>query len=465
MKDKLLFLSKFAHFFTKTSVTACYNSLRMMPVYIPTALLPSIKKFENGADPKNLLLSLNGEARDAFPDAIKALKNAKVLVQNLKEDTKVIEYFMGLLGKPYPHLVYFVLTEKCNLRCSYCFIKNREPTTYKKHNMTPDVASKGLDFFCRLIAEDPRQFELEKTIVFYGGEPLINWKVFEMLLDKISEYKARGKLPKKTTLNLVTNGTLLNKNIAEKLKRHGVQVSISIDGDDFATNSNRIYENGGPVYEDVRRSFKICKELDMNVGASCTLSEASIENFDTTIKVLIDECGVTNLGLNLMITNGQKTVEGYNEKAAKFIIDAFKIFRTRGVYEDRIRRKANAFIERNVWPFDCGAAGGNQIVITPDGCVGVCHGFIAKKKYFPTSVFDDNFDISKDQTYQEWSMRSPLNMPECQNCPALGICGGGCPFQAKIEKGSIWNLDERFCVHAKMTLEWLIWDLFEQVQT
>ena len=47
--------------------------------------------------------------------------------------------------------------------------------------------------------------------------------------------------------------------------------------------------------------------------------------------------------------------DDYNERAARFIIKAFQVFRERGIYEDRIMRKVNAFIERNVWPFDCGA--------------------------------------------------------------------------------------------------------------
>ena len=202
----------------------------------------------------------------------------------------------------------------------------------------------------------------------------------------------------------------------------------------------------------------------MDIGASCTLSEASISNFDTTISILLDECGVTNLGLNLMITGNQKMAEGYSEKAARFIIKAFQIFRERGVYEDRIMRKVNAFVEKKIWPFDCGAAGGNQIVIAPNGDVGICHGFTAERKYFPTNINDDAFDVSRDVIYNEWSTRSPLNMPQCQGCPALGMCGGGCPFQAEIETGSIWNLDERFCVHAKLTLEWLIWDLLKQTR-
>jgi len=435
----------------------------MMPVFIPVELLPAIKNFERGACPDDILF--NPKERDNFLAVIEALKDARVLIQNQDEDDQALEYFMNLLGKPYPHLAYFLLTEQCNLRCSYCFVRNQAAPGHKEDHMTQETALKGLDFFCRMIQKEPEQFEMEKTIVFYGGEPLINWPVFEILLVKIRGYMETGRLPKKTTLNLVTNGTLLTEHIARVLKDNNVQVSISIDGDELATNACRVYAGGKPAYQDIKRGFKICKDLGMDIGASCTLSEASISDFDTTIRILLDECMVTNLGLNLMITGNQKMIEGYNEKAAQFIIKAFQVFRQRGVYEDRIMRKANAFIERKVWPFDCGATGGNQIVIAPNGDVGVCHGFTAEREYFPTKVSDDTFDVSNDPTYREWSMRSPINMPQCQSCSALGICGGGCPFQAKIEKGSIWNLDERFCVHAKLTLEWLIWDLLDQTQT
>ena len=463
MEDTTLFLSRFAHFFVGQPLIACYHSLRMMPIFIPTELLSTIKNFRGGACLEDL--PTDPKERDDFLAMIEILKDARVLIQNPIEDDQAIEYFLGLLGKPYPHLVYFLLTEKCNFHCSYCFIKKQAALGYKESHMTQETALRGLDFFCRMIQKDPEQFEMEKTIVFYGGEPLMNWPVFEILLAKIRSYTKTGRLPEKTTLNLVTNGTLLTNRIARILKDNNVQVSISIDGDELATNSCRAYASGKPVYQDVRRGFKICKDLGMDIGASCTLSEASISDFDTTIRILLDECMATNLGLNLMITGDQKMTEGYNEKAARFIIKAFQVFRERGVYEDRIMRKVNAFIKRKVWPFDCGATGGNQIVIASNGDVGVCHGFTAKRKYFPTNISNDTFDISEDATYREWSMRSPLNMPQCKDCPALGICGGGCPFQAEIEKGSIWDLDERFCAHAKLTLEWLIWDLLKQTQT
>src|SRR3989344_2497152 len=455
MKNTTLFLSRYVHFFVGNPLSACYHSLRMMPVFVSADLLIIIKKFKRGACLEKL--PINDEKREDLLAIVETLKDAKILIQDPAEDNNALEYFLGLLGKPYPHLAYFLLTEKCNFRCSYCFLKSQVISGHQEGHMTKEIALQGLDFFCRLIKKDLEQFPMEKTIVFYGGEPLINWSVFEVLLEKIRRYIQTGTLPKKTVLNLVTNGTLITSCIARALKDNNVQVSISIDGDDLATNSNRVYASGKPVYEDIIKGFKVCKDLGMDIGASCTLSEASISDFDTTIRILLDECMVTNLGLNLMITREEKMMEGYNERAAQFIINAFQIFRKRGVYEDRIMRKANAFIERKVWPFDCGAAGGNQIVIAPNGDVGICHGFTVGRKYFPTNVNED-FDINKDATYLEWSMRSPLNMPQCRGCSAIGICGGGCPFEAEEKNGSIWDLDERFCVHAKLTLEWLIWD-------
>lgn len=54
-------------------------------------------------------------------------------------------------------------------------------------------------------------------------------------------------------------------------------------------------------------------------------------------------------------------------------------------------------------------------------------------------------------------------MPQCRDCIALSVCGGGCPFSADERNGSIWELDDIFCVHAKKTTEFLIKDLISQM--
>ena len=92
----------------------------------------------------------------------------------------------------------------------------------------------------------------------------------------------------------------------------------------------------------------------------------------------------------------------------------------KNIFEDRIMRKVDAFVDGKIYPFDCGASGGGQIVIAPDGDVGVCHGYLGDRKYFCTNIHDITFDPTKDPVFLEWSKRSPLNLDACKTCPALG---------------------------------------------
>jgi uncharacterized protein len=107
--------------------------------------------------------------------------------------------------------------------------------------------------------------------------------------------------------------------------------------------------------------------------------------------------------------------------------------------------------------FEC-----DGVVILPDGKIGVCHAYSGTGEFFINP--DSKFDPFEHPFWKEWSKRSPLNMPQCYGCEALTICGGGCPHNADINKGSIWEIDDHFCIHAKETLNWLIWDLYEQTK-
>ena len=82
-----------------------------------------------------------------------------------------------------------------------------------------------------------------------------------------------------------------------------------------------------------------------------------------------------------------------------------------------------------------------------------------------SNISDDDFIAIDDPTFIEWSKLTPLNNEECYSCPALGICGGGCPINAMNLKpdNTIHSIDERFCVHSKKTLEFFINDLYRLI--
>ena len=75
------------------------------------------------------------------------------------------------------------------------------------------------------------------------------------------------------------------------------------------------------------------------------------------------------------------------------------------------------------------------------------------KKHFITDIYDADFDPVVSPVYKEWQKRSPLYMEECYDCPALGICVGGCVINTERKFGTIHRPDPRFCKQTGSILE------------
>lgn len=458
-----LYYSNFSYKFYKNGVIAYLHSLRLKPVFVDAKYEDIVNKISQSDNYESIFSSLPVEQRKEAESIITALIDAKIFNNDPVFDEKIILKIRNGLPEPYVQIAYFVLTENCNFACDYCFIENNMNFEEQKERiMSIDTAQKGLDYFCRLILKQPDSFEDEKNIIFYGGEPLLNFEVLTYLVSKIREYQSCNKLPQKTNISVITNGSLLTPDIAKKLKEMKINIAVSLDGSDEKSNKCRCFCDGSPAFKDIIDGVENAISAGCDCGLSVTLTEDTISDFEK-VATAISKYNIASLGFNIMMTDKNFIVsDDYNQKAAEFIIKGFEYFREKGIYEDRIMRKAKAFVDGKIYLYDCGATGGNQIVIAPDGEVGLCHGYLHSRETFISNVWDDNFSPVDNETYIEWRNRTPINMPECLDCIALGICGGGCPLNAKNNGESIWDLDERFCTHAKTTLNWLIWDLFDK---
>ena len=206
------------------------------------------------------------------------------------------------------------------------------------------------------------------------------------------------------------------------------------------------------------------QEAGIDPGISYTVGETSADKLCETAEWITKEFGVKSLGVNFLLDTASFFVsEDYMKRASQGLLDFFAQTRNSDISESRIMRKVTAFVQHKPYLSDCAACGG-QIAVEPNGSIVICQEGTGPQRFVLGSVLNDDFDFMKNRKVQEWSQRSPINMPECLNCPALGICGGGCPYGAMLHYGSIWDVDRRFCVHSKTTLEWLIWDLFDKVQ-
>ena len=290
--------------------------------------------------------------------------------------------------------------------------------------------------------------------------------MLEYIAERFNELRDVELCVKNVELSMVTNGLLLNEDRIRRLQELKVGIAISIDGFSEVANKMRVDTAGNPVFKKILEKLDLCKRMGVPISLSVTLSEETVRDHQT-IRDLLDTYNIQSFGFNIMMSSDTFVIpNSYNEAAADYIIDEFVELRKKGIYEDRMMRKLKSFSKAQVYFSDCAATAGGQIVIAPNGQVGICHGCLFDKKYFVSSVDDADFIAIKDPNYIEWSQLTPVNKDECQDCPSLGICGGGCPINAMYlkEGNTIHSIDERFCVHSNKTLEFFIKDLYRVIK-
>ena len=453
--------SRFTHKYDLGSAVALYHSLRMKPVYLTRETYKNLQEWLASS-----FCSEYKKAPSSIEKEVSELIKNKILTQTEDEDEKVLNFIRKKIPAPAVNVCYIILSEQCNLACKYCFLGNNDVQkreNFSLKNMSKETVDKAVDFFIKQIKLSGLDSEENKPVlIFYGGEPLINFVILEYIAKKINGLREKEKCIKNIDMSVITNGVLLNEEKILKLKELGVSIAISIDGFTEKANDMRVDIAGKPIFSSILSVLKKCKELGVDISLSVTLSEETIKDKENILE-LIDTYGIKAFGFNIMMSSDTFILpESYNEAASQFIIDEFIELRKRGIYEDRMMRKLKAFSKSQVYFSDCAATAGGQIVVAPNGQVGICHGCLYDKKYFISNVNDVDFDATKDETFLEWSQLTPINKKECLDCPALGICGGGCPINAMHLKpeNSIHSIDERFCIHAKKTLEFLIKDLY-----
>lgn len=382
---------------------------------------------------------------DINPSMVQILTDKGFIVENDDADDKILDDCRKEILEPYISTAYFFLTKNCNLACRYCFERQSETKNSSEGVMSFDVFNRGLDFFQRLINLDKDRFNERKTIIFYGGEPFHNKKLLFSAITEIQNRIKKGDLPVQSKMLVVTNGTLMNDEDIQFIKKNGVTITFSLDGDRQAS-ANRVYPDGETLaWDKATETFKKCVEAGIDLNIACTLSPETIARQKEVLDYFIS-IGATNIGFNVILDNDIIQLNtDYDDKAADFVTTAYRTLSDNNITENRTRRRLDVFKHKHPCLFDCNAAGGRQIAIAPNGDIGICHEHIMDKKHFITTIDDMEFDPKQSAEYKMWNKRSPLYIDSCQNCIALGVCGGGCVINSERKHDSIFIPDQRFC--------------------
>ncbi|MBU3922862.1 SPASM domain-containing protein, partial [Patescibacteria group bacterium] len=329
-------------------------------------------------------------------------------------------------------------------------------TKYNFSFMSSGVVRQSLNFFAKWTSESVSK---NKTVILYGGEPLLNKEAFCLAIKHMHILKKKKLLPEDLEISVITNGTLIDRNIASFMKDYNVLVGISVDGMPKVNDEYRCFPGGNGSFKKTRTGCETLKSVGVEFSLSITITPSSVKNLLKHVQWLIEKFEPKGIGLNLLMDSAERIISSseYAEIATKEMIRCFEFLRENGIHENRMMRKIDSFVDKKIYPYDCGGCG-RQVVFLPSGEVGMCQAYILSKKFF--SIPDSKFSPYTNNDFIGWAKRSPLTMPQCLDCIVLGICGGGCPARADFRHGSILALDDIFCIHAKETLKWMINDLY-----
>lgn len=151
----------------------------------------------------------------------------------------------------YSFSIWLHATNSCNLRCPYCYIDKN------KGSMLIPVAEKTI----LNAVEQCQKYGISKlSVKFAGGEPLIVWKNILRIINFTWKKCNAAKI--NPIFSILSNGTLIRKDIARYLANNRIPINISLDGIDKVNDSQRFYINGKGSFREIERGIKILKKAE-----------------------------------------------------------------------------------------------------------------------------------------------------------------------------------------------------------
>ncbi len=207
-----------------------------------------------------------------------------------------------VVAKQYPATLVHFITERCNARCSFCFIDFNSPTHGKGELHLTEIEA-----LTRMLPDSLT------NVNFTGGEPFLRSDI----ADIASAYFTNSKVQ---SIFITTNGYFTDriesfcKAITQKFPEKEIFIALSID--DFPENHNRIRNVKG-LFEKCMATFIMLKQFEKNVrpSVSITISQENMHRVESLYEMLLGEYAVDAVQIIMVRSEGVfKLDENYRQE-------------------------------------------------------------------------------------------------------------------------------------------------------
>ncbi len=383
----------------------------------------------------NRILAGRVTKRDA-----RSCESSRLMIRNTDDDRRLFE---DVSAKVHQHLekasittLLLIVTDRCNLRCVYCF-ENLQKFS-KRKSMSLIRMKEAVDHFLGLDRG-------EKTIFFYGGEPLTEWENVKQCI----QYVRTRHRNRKVNLQITTNGTVCPERLIEFCKRHNVGIAVSIDGPAEITNATR--RSPSRDLDVFQRSFQLlcdCRDAGLKYAALCTISHENAGHLEKIIDFFIAE-KITGLALNLNVRRAGESIQedsSFWDDLGRRMAVQYQRLMANGVFEPRGLSYLRGIAEGRFTVAECDAGYRGQIVVDPEGLIGPCQAFLHNPDFW--IPIDHKANIRSYPLWLRFSQGTTLEIISCRHCPFVGTCSGGCRYN----RNDFGQPNPNFCCYIRSFL-------------
>lgn len=386
------------------------------------------KKYIIFREDNNLIMfdKLSG-AFSEIPNEMVVDNNYDLIYENNFSSCKKLADTMACEG-PRLGRLSFLTTQYCNLKCRYCFANSGTYNSTQKDAMSSQTMKKAFEYLCHKYRDGIN------LVHFFGGEPMLGYKSIEEFVPWCYEYCEKKKLVP-PIFSIVSNGTVMNKEIYEFFNKYRVNIVVSIDGNRELNDRTRISDSIPSVYEVIKKNFSnLPKERNFKIGCEMTLNKNHITAYKKGIvKEWLDD--ICQIGFNYATVGVAETAENdckitIEEKSILENIEREVIdyFFERFMEEDDFRSVEIVNMIRQLAShkraLSCGA-GYHSLTVNHNGNILPCYQFYHDNQFDMGTI--ENKDEEKFNQVKEILKNGDLlKAKECEDCWLNGYCTVQC---------------------------------------
>jgi uncharacterized protein len=328
-------------------------------------------------------------------------------------------------------------TLACNFCCDYCF------ESQSNVRMKLETEQALLRFADREMARADKLL-----VTWFGGEPTLCLPTIERVQRGLAELSEKHKI-KIHPASIVTNGYLMDKAMAERLKDLGVTIAqVTIDGPEDIHNRRRKLHSGRGTYREIMDNLAETADLlqilarinvDRDNAESAHEVLADLERHGILSKVQVHFAQVTS-GTGVCADMRDRCFSG--EEYSRSQVNLYRALIDRGIYRYDYPQVFGGV--------HCGALSDHYFVVAPNGLLFRCWEELSSDQTLSIGdIFTEEIDGDQQKNRDRYRAWDPFTMNGCKACEVLPICMGGCPImgmrQADPTKG--------FCMPWKYNLK------------